>query len=835
MRLSRRFMVSAGIALTACAALAGTATAQNTTKTSSTNSCPSQQSVMTTTSSQGTDGYICAQEYHDGNWSVAPASTATFSQDTDVTYFPQYYCWDSSDDKEFTYSHAEIFGSGSVSATNFGTSTHIWGAGYLYTLGATSVSGWTNGCYDNSDVWQQKPQILTISSITAKNLPDNGAATAGKAYTVNVNVSPDYEAEGYPAVVQDNGASVASGTIDENGNATITWIPAIKGNRQIQVAWPGSSSALGNITDPYTVDVSGGTGMSITPGNFTANGSQITANVKVNIDTSPNPMPAQMPVLLFDTSTVNPSSTPPGVATQLTPSPVMATPTSSGATTGSVNISFAATAGKTYKLMAQVPNSASTQSNPLPPVGQSYVTPLQAPPASTISTTFPSSSTTIYVGSKPGYTGGCATVNLPTSVAPSNATGTVTASGTGSTSATLVNGSATPGWCPPSSAGSYTANVSYAGSNTAAPGTGNSGTIKVVTGGPSNVTFSYPIIKSTTSNTASFQTTVTTSGWTGSGTTQMINSTNGQVLGSGNMTGGSGLLNFTVTMWDYYNLVAVFSPNGVQNFPSPVQNNFIYYPPGALERKPRKSANELGAAREQARPGPGSRGGKARSPRQAQGVETGTRSFGKSRRITSRARSLTIKCPAGTYPLHAYGATGGPATQMGISTSGRSVKITSPQANVGYRMKAQAFCRQTNMKLMIVGYKAYGTRGPDVIRYGTANGLAFAGPGPDRVALSGAGSVAWGGQGADRMVVRGKDSVGDGGPGRDRIVAAGTARTLLVGGIGRDLLVGGTADTLINARDGKGGDRVICRSSANRVLLDAGDVTTGPCTVISTS
>lgn len=54
-----------------------------------------------------------------------------------------------------------------------------------------------------------------------------------------------------------------------------------------------------------------------------------------------------------------------------------------------------------------------------------------------------------------------------------------------------------------------------------------------------------------------------------------------------------------------------------------------------------------------------------------------------------------------------------------------------------------------------------------------------------------------------------------------------------VGGIGRDVLVGGTADTLINATDGKGGDRVICRSSANRVLLDAGDVTQGPCTVIA--
>ena len=54
---------------------------------------------------------------------------------------------------------------------------------------------------------------------------------------------------------------------------------------------------------------------------------------------------------------------------------------------------------------------------------------------------------------------------------------------------------------------------------------------------------------------------------------------------------------------------------------------------------------------------------------------------------------------------------------------------------------------------------------------------------------------------------------------------------VLVGGTGRDRLVGSHGRTLINARDGAGGDVVVCRSSANIVLADPGDTTTGPCTV----
>lgn len=93
-------------------------------------------------------------------------------------------------------------------------------------------------------------------------------------------------------------------------------------------------------------------------------------------------------------------------------------------------------------------------------------------------------------------------------------------------------------------------------------------------------------------------------------------------------------------------------------------------------------------------------------------------------------------------------------------------------------------------------------------------------------------SVAWGGFGNDRMVIAGTDSVAAGGPGRDRLLAMGSTRMLLIGGQGRDVLIGGTGRTSINAADGKGDDRIICRSSSNRVRMDPGDRMTGPCTMV---
>jgi hypothetical protein len=279
-----------GIAVSVATAglgLASGANAQSTTVSSSTNSCPSQQSVMTTTSVQGTNGYICAQEYHEGEQSLGAWDSQTFSQDTNVAYFPQYYCWDSSDDKDFSYAHAEIFGSGSVTATNFGTGSHTWGAGYLYTLGATSVSGWSTGCDYSNNVWNPTPSILTLSSIKASGLPDNGSSIAGKAYTLSVHVDPAGKAAGYNAAVQDNGVTVGGAVMDGNGNATITWTPALMGSRNIQVVWPGMSSALGNKTDSYTVNVSGGTSLAISP-NVTYSPSTGLDTATVTMNTAPN-------------------------------------------------------------------------------------------------------------------------------------------------------------------------------------------------------------------------------------------------------------------------------------------------------------------------------------------------------------------------------------------------------------------------------------------------------------------------------------------------------------------------------------------------------------------
>ena len=108
----RSAAIAAVVGATALAALAGSATAQTTTVTSSTNSCPSQQTVMTSTWYGSTSGYLCAQEYHDGNVNVGAGNSNTFSTSTNVAYFPQYYCWTSSDQKDLTYAHAEIFGSG---------------------------------------------------------------------------------------------------------------------------------------------------------------------------------------------------------------------------------------------------------------------------------------------------------------------------------------------------------------------------------------------------------------------------------------------------------------------------------------------------------------------------------------------------------------------------------------------------------------------------------------------------------------------------------------------------------------------------------------------------
>ncbi len=836
--MTRRPVLVALIAASALAALSGSATAQNTTKSSSTNSCPSQQTVMTSDWYGSSKGYLCAQEYHDGNVSVDAGASDTFSTATNVNYFPQYYCWDSSDDKEFTYSHAEIFGSGSVTATNWGTGSHVWGAGYLYTLGSGSVTGWTNGCYDNSQVWQYPPDLLQITSITAKNLPDNGQSKAGVKYTINVTASPMQVTAGAQVVIQDNGVSVALATFDENGNAVdskgnlgISWIPAKMGARNIQAAWPGADGALGNITDAYTVNVAGGLAATVaSPIVDNGNG---TATATVQLDSTPDPFPASGTVVLIDATT----QTGVGKAALVAPA--------SGTTT-SIPVTFKYTGGQSYNIIAQVQDPSSNV------LAQSYVTPFRAP--TVVTPTFPG---TIYASLASGQ---CQTVTVPTTIQPTSATGAISFTTTPSTTSPTINaypqnGTASGQWCPPTTPGTYTVTTNYAGDSTSYPAS-TSTQVTVLSGGPT-VSITSPTMTSSSKCQVTIGVNGVVSGanavklWVGQTPGAYTSTANGTLSGSSAKVSFNCMSGLT-----YYMQAQYLTP--AQMFSSqPTQAGFVY-----------KSGSSSGGwsmsmSRDQA---PGPKGGASpvvgtgpvvigtksdtatptqRKPRKPVG-NRGTASAGdltpvnigltsRSRRIkvTSNRRSISLKCPARSYPLNADAGSRGPDTDFAVSFSGRTATITSGEANVGQRMSASVLCRAQGSRAQVIGPLGYGTRGADRLSIAVPNGTVFAGPGPDRIRAVGRNSIAWGGLGSDRIAVGGTDSVGAGGPGRDRIVAVGPGRKLVWGGQDPDTLVGGPGNTLINAQDGQGGDRVICRSSANRVMLDAGDVTQGPCTVIA--
>ena len=713
MALARKVATAVGVALIAATAFTSSATAQNTTVTSSTNSCPSQQTVMTSDWYGSSKGYLCAQEYHSGNRSIDNGASDIFTTNTDVDYFPQYYCWDSSDDKDFTYSHAEIFGSGTVTATNWGTGSHIWGAGYLYTLGSGSVTGWTNGCYDNANVWQDPPDLLAISSITGKNLPDNGQATAGKSYTINVTASPAPSANGNTVVIQDNGVSVAVGTFDSNGNAInstggmgLTWIPAEMGAHNIQVAWPGSSTALGNISDPYTINVSGGLAATVKAPTANNNG---TATATVALDSTPDPFPTSGTVLLIDSNTQKGV----GKATLAAPS--------SGTTT-SIPVTFPVTPGQSYKLIAQVQDTTGAV------LAQSYVMPYTAP--------------------------------VPT--------------------LTMGGGSWSSGY---TSLTVTTTNIA------------NGQSVAILKNGSVNTT---------------------------------VGVSNGVAKASVSQSGGT-IVQYQAT----YTVSGKTYSSAVMSVQSPSQG-------GAHldERHPARTgaiATERGSRASTARRRPpvsgthGSRGPGSLTPAPIGVTVVNARTT----RVTASRRSVSASCARGSYPLHAQASTSGPNPTFSVSFSGRRATFTSSSANVGSTMSGQVVCRPQGAYAQSLGAQSYGTRGRDTLSISRRNGTVLAGPGADRIRATGANSSVWGGLGRDRIAIAGRDSIAAGGPGRDRIIAVGPGRQLLWGGPGPDVLIGGPGNTLINARDGQGGDRIICRSASNRVMLDAGDVTTGACTVMA--
>ncbi|MFM9125411.1 MAG: hypothetical protein ACKOSO_09795 [Actinomycetota bacterium] len=116
------------------------------------------------------------------------------------------------------------------------------------------------------------------------------------------------------------------------------------------------------------------------------------------------------------------------------------------------------------------------------------------------------------------------------------------------------------------------------------------------------------------------------------------------------------------------------------------------------------------------------------------------------------------------------------------------------------------------------------------MRSGKARGLVYGGGGDDAVLVRHTGAIGSAGLGSDTVRVSATNGVGRGGPGDDALVGSAPGRTLLIGDSGHDTFTSVRGRVLINARDGAGGDTIVCGAAAHtRYIKDPGDVVRGTC------
>ncbi|MGI9197517.1 MAG: hypothetical protein ACR2KE_08675 [Candidatus Nanopelagicales bacterium] len=198
---------------------------------------------------------------------------------------------------------------------------------------------------------------------------------------------------------------------------------------------------------------------------------------------------------------------------------------------------------------------------------------------------------------------------------------------------------------------------------------------------------------------------------------------------------------------------------------------------------------------------------------------------------TSGKKNLSASCPTGTG-LYTF-ATSAPHASYGpgdyaLSPNGRGISLKA-KGSVPTRM--QVTCRPVGSPMAIRGTLGRGSVKADRMVATLAGSIFTGGPGGDTMTSKGMRTALDGGLGADSLTVRGPGSSANGGFGRDYLVADADG-VLLYGAQGRDTFRTGDAKVLVNARDGRGGDTVICGSSATRVAADPGDVIQGPCTLL---
>lgn len=798
------------------------------TASSTPGNCPSEDTVMTSNDWQATtnsavttdSGYVCAQEDHSGDQSIGADKTHTWSTATSVEYFPQYYCYDTTS-SSVTVAHAEIFGSASYTATNWlaasatADNTRHWSAAVLWTLGAATVTGFTNGCDVSDQVWDNPPQTLRISRLTASGLPDNGTATAGKAYTITVTVSPasatgkvgllDSQAGTADSAISAAGASLVDGT------ATFTWIPAISGSRIVQVAYQGDAGTTGAVTDSLPYTVVDGNGLQIKGMSPDTTTGKAIATVAVT------PTSYGGTVAILDLDQVNPK-------TGKAPLPVGSATAAGG--TASISLTYAP--GTTHRFVASITDPSGNV------LGQSYVHTWTSPPPMALG--LPTSAPYAYLTST-------VTATLSKAVA-GGANAKLYANGGLVDTVAMAAGATVArfSWTP-SKAGPTTLIAYYEG-DSAVPATSTlSGQITVVNG--------YKVsVRSTTHSGSVYSTTVgvtTSASTTGiapppyTGKVYLYNNVQSTKAPAGSNGNGTLLGSATVNSYNGEGTIAYTAPSGALVVSGYVVSGSGYWFSGpvtlvAAKRLERSTAAPRATAERPSQPTQTSREGeRIRRTRPAgAGVATGLSLVNRTMKVRATgSRSLAATCPTGSTLLHAEAVTRGPLDAIAIQPTQTGATFESPIGNAGYRTRTQLVCRASSADLLATSRYALGTPRADRIALTGRGGTAFGGPGRDRLAATGARSVLWGGLGGDRLVVASADSAADGGPGRDRLVATGVIRALLVGGAGQDVLIGSRGPSVLNAVDGQGGDRVICRSAATRVTADPGDVITGPCTDVA--
>jgi hemolysin type calcium-binding protein len=125
-----------------------------------------------------------------------------------------------------------------------------------------------------------------------------------------------------------------------------------------------------------------------------------------------------------------------------------------------------------------------------------------------------------------------------------------------------------------------------------------------------------------------------------------------------------------------------------------------------------------------------------------------------------------------------------------------------------------------------------GGGGRDTVKARGGDDVANGGSGPDKLS---------GGAGSDLLYGRSGGDVMRGGGAHDTLLG-GSGRDLLAGGAGPDLMADDSGPTqvltgpptgprvdLVNVRDGRDDDSVVCQSTATRVIADAGDTVSGDC------